>query len=260
MLNPVAVIFGAIKKYFAPLRCAENGVAAMEFALVAPCVIVFVIGVFDISKALILNQQVYNAAHTIPVSASGLAVQPDKTTSLTVTQVQQSMSAIFAEMPWIRSGLETGFRSVTMSSIIFQKVDPSCVALPLIPCSYAPHVAWSVPYTEPANRYANNGSTFQAITRSCMQLNQTAPTAGVASDLTSLRTLNVVNPDPILVVDVHYQYTPVFLNFLTGPIDFWASGYWPVRSIAPSATPDQQYTKYDIANLNNGAGKCAGYS
>jgi hypothetical protein len=69
----------------------------------------------------------------------------------------------------------------------------------------------------------------------------------------------VTNPDPILVVDVHYRYTPMFLNFITGPVDFWASGYWPVRSVAPGTAASQRYTKFDIANQLNGAGKCAGF-
>ncbi len=61
--------------------------AALEFALIAPMIIVLMIGVFDIARAMIIRQQIYNAAHMIPISASSLAVQPDKSTSLTVSQV-----------------------------------------------------------------------------------------------------------------------------------------------------------------------------
>ena len=76
----------------------RRGAAAIEFAIIAPVLITLTIGVFDISRALTLQQEVYNAAHTIPTSASSMAVQPDKSTSLTVTQVQQALSGIYAEI------------------------------------------------------------------------------------------------------------------------------------------------------------------
>ena len=93
-----------------------------------------------------------------------------------------------------------------------------------------------------------------------MQLNQTAPGANTPGDLTTLPTANVVNPDAILVADVHYRYQPFIAMFVTGPIDFWASSYWSVRTAVPGSAPGAQYTKYDLANQNGGAGKCAGYT
>ncbi len=235
------------------MRRDERGIAAIEFAMVLPVMILFVIAVFDVSKAMILNQQVYNAAHTIPIMASIQAVQSDKSTSLTVAQVQQSMSAIYAEMPWIRAGIENGNRSVTMTSVVFQPTVANCVSSPTVTCTYAPHVAWSVPYSDA------NAKGFLQVLRACGTLKQTTPAAWVESDLTSLPTANVANPDPILVVDVHYQYLPLFYSFLTGPVNFWASGLWPVRSVAPTATLINQYTTYDLTNQAAGAGKCKGY-
>ena len=71
------------------------------------------------------------------------------------------------------------------------------------------------------------------------------PNVYIPGDLTSLPTANVTTPDPILVADVHYQYTPLFFNFFTGPIDFWACGLWPVRSVNPAAAP-QNHTPRTI--------------
>jgi hypothetical protein len=232
----------------------RRGLAAIEFAFVLPVMLIFIIGVFDISKALILYQQVYNTAHSIPISASSLAVQPDRSTSLTVTQVQQSLSSVYAEMPWVRDGIEAGTRSVTMSSVVFLPLNPACVPSPTVTCASAPNVAWSVPY------FGGNANGFGNVVRGCGVLKQTSPTGGVSGDLTSLRTANVTNPDPILVVDVHYRYTPFFFTFVTGPLDFWASGYWPVRSVAPNTTIAEQYTHYDPTNQNGGKGKCPGFT
>jgi hypothetical protein len=235
-----------------------RGIAGVEFALILPVIILFVIGVFDISKAMILYEEVYNAAHTIPLSASIVAVQPDKSTSLTVDQTQWTMSAIYAEMPWVRAGIETGTRSVTMSEVVFQP-RAGCTANATTNC-YNANLAWSEYYND------NGRGGFGQVLRPCGTLTQTAANAGSPGDLSSIRTLGVTSPDPILVVDVHYRYTPLFFNFLTGPIDFWASGYWPARSVAPGATaptatdPGNQWTFFDIAKTLGGAGKCPGFT
>ncbi len=57
--------------------------------------------------------------------------------------------------------------------------------------------------------------------------------ARAMGDLTSIRTKGITTADPMLIVDTHYRYTPMFFNFVTGPIDFWSSGYWPIRSFDP---------------------------
>lgn len=242
------------------LAACRRGVAAIEFALVAPIMITMMIGVFDIVHAMTVQQEVYNATHSILVSASSLAVQPDKTTSLTVTQVQQSLSTVFAAIPGRRNGSLSGATAVIMTSVNFTLANPSCTPSQGAPCSYVPNVAWSVAYADPSGRNGNNANSFQALTRSCGQLKQTTPTQGVPGDLTSVRTLNVTNPDPMLIVDTHYRYTPLFFRFVTGPIDFWSSGYWPIRSADPNAAASARWTRYDIANQNAGIGKCAGYS
>ncbi|HEY4040863.1 MAG TPA: hypothetical protein VGM32_03350, partial [Rhodopila sp.] len=172
-----------------------------------------IIGVYDASRALTLWQEVDNAAHTIPTSASSMAVQPDKSTTLTVTQVQQALSGIYAEVPALRSGIEVGLRSVTLTSVAFQQSDPTCVASATITCSYVPYAKWSVSYAGPLGG-GGGSSNFATVTRCPAKagpLGQVTPALYTPGDLTSLPTANVTTPDPILVADVHYQYTPLFL-------------------------------------------------
>ena len=240
------------------LRC-RRAVAALEFAVIAPAAVVMGFGIYDIAMAVIVRQEVISAARLIPLSASNLAVQPDKSTSLTVAQVQQSLSGIFAEMPGRRSGNQAGLTSVTLSSVTFIQVNPSCDPSTTT-CQMVPQVVWSVAYADPPGRNPGNLNTFKNVTRPCIRLSQTAPGANTAGDLTSLPTANIVNPDSILVADVHYRYQPLITVFLTGPIDFWASGYWAVRTATPGSAASTQYTRYDIANQSGGAGKCAGYT
>ncbi len=226
------------------LRDGRAGVAAIEFALVLPVMVLLVIGGVDICKALVLWQQVYNAAHVIPISATIVSVQPDRTTMLTAAQAQQQMSAVFAEMPWVRDGLETGTKSVTMSSVTFlplanctQGVDLNC---------YVPTVEWTIPY------FGSGGTqTFQSLSRPCGPVTQIKPLdpppaalPDYPSQLLYLRTKDVMQPDPVIVVDVHYKYTPFLWKFATGSFDFWATGYISVRSVNPNFTPANDYTTY----------------
>lgn len=227
------------------LRSGRSGVAAIEFALILPVMMVFVVGTVDTCKLLILWEQVYNAAHTIPVSASIVSVQPDKTTLLTAAQAQQQMSAIYAEIPWLRDGLEHGTVSVTLSSVAFVPI-PGCTQTTGINC-FIPMVKWSVPYRGgvPA------ANAFQLVSRPCGAVIQLHPTDPVPmslpllpAQLTFIRTRDVMQPDPILVADVHYKYTPFLLQLAAGSLDLWATGYWSVRSVDPTLDPTLQYTKY----------------
>ena len=240
------------------LAQARRGVAALEFAILAPVLILFSIGVFDISRAMIVQEQVWTAAHTIPLSASSLAVQPDRTTSLTVAQVQQALSGIFAAMPWLRSGALTGSTYAVMSSVNFELVNAGCVNTATKVCATTARIAWSVPYS---GRGLSNFMT--TVTRPCTVPAAVAEVTSAAVSLVSLPVSGIVttiaSPAPMLVVDVYYQFTPMFFGVLSGPINFWATGYWPIRSADPSVAATNQWTRYDITNQARGAGKCSGY-
>jgi len=246
-------------------KLARRAVSSVEFALVAPVLILMVVGMFDVSKALILQQEVINTAHSISLTASLVAVQGNGTTALTQAQVQAVESDIFAEMPWLRSGVETGTTSVTLSGIEFSAL-PSAACMPYHTCTYwYPFVDWSVPY-RPANTY---GVNFIYPTRACGMM-----TSGVtsiipaqtqkltaANFMSTLRINGITYPDPIVVADVRHSYTPAFFAFFTGTIDFVASAYWPVRIIPfnsigayPGGDQRVQLTSYDLANTDTNPG------
>ncbi len=240
---------------------SRSGVAALEFALIVPAMVLLTVGVLDMSKAVILRQQIYNAAHTIPLSASIVAVQANKTTSLSVVQAQQQMSAIYAEMPWLADGIADGVRSVTLSSVTFVPI-PGCPPVIGTSC-YIPNVTWSLAY--PGGVGDPNAKQWQSVTRSCVvPPTQIHPTASppvspltIPLPLTVLRTLDVTQPDPILVADVHIQYRPFLYGFVTGYLDFWASGYWSVRTIS---TSQPAYLQYTTLSPLGSVGSCPGWS
>ena len=145
-------------------------------------------------------------------------------------------------MPWLRDLVEKSItKSVTLSSVTFVPV-ANCQLSSLTNC-YVPYVAWST-YYGGGNGQASN--PFLAVRRPCGTMLQKGPTDPILASqlLLTLRTLGISEPDPILVADVHYQYHPLFLKFVTGPLDFWATGYWSVRSVNPTLSETQQYTSY----------------
>jgi Flp pilus assembly protein TadG len=311
------------------LRADGRSSVAIEFAIIAPVLVIIVLGIYEICNAAIIYEQVQNAAHSIPASASNLAAEQAPgnlgaqvytgQTTLTYAQAQLAASEIWAEIPELRSGFQNGSASVTITSVTFiptlpptppaaQTVKPGTVCNPVknsVYCSYTPTVVWSVAYTG-GNSPDGQSNFATPVIRSCTG----APTAGtqknatvyyatgaayvtlagglnseappstntapgtvptwVASDLTSLPTYFVANPDPILaapspilVVDVHLKYVPVFGLFIKNGLDFYGTGFFPVRSVEAATvtsagttalTPSQQFTSIidDAVNGPNG--------
>jgi Flp pilus assembly protein TadG len=288
-----------------------RGNAALEFAFIAPVLVALLLGVYEICNAVIVYEEVQNAAHAIPVSASSLAVHTDGETNLTYAQVQLLASEVWSEIPELRSGFQNDTKSVTITSVTFlptyppappvtQTVKPanSCTPIKGNNCNYTPTVAWSVAYTggdsgrtfttalrsctgkAGANQASNatveytnpttNAISYQqvpgALTASVPQVIGVAANSAVAGDLTALPVylLSQINaflapPSPVIVVDIHLKYHPVFGLFIksTG-IDFYASGFFPVRSVRSAVisaagvtttqTLSQQFTTlYDTA-------------
>jgi Flp pilus assembly protein TadG len=236
-----------VARLFSEKGRARSGVASIEFALVAPMMFLMIEGMFDTSKALILEHQVDDCARFIAISATTASVNTDKTTSLSQASAQQAMSLIYAFMPWVRSGVEDGPRSVTLSSVAFVPITSGCTVTASNNC-YNAEVAFSVSYGGGAQ---HSVTPFTVITRSCGTLLQITPTAQIPTgqtQLTILRTASVAKPDALMIADVHYRYTPFGfpLKFVVGPIDFWATSMWSARSGATSQNNSQtlQYTTY----------------
>jgi hypothetical protein len=254
----------------------QASTVALEFALVAPILIMLFFAVYDTSDAMITYQEVFNAARTIAASTSDIAVQgSNSSTKLYYGQIQLEASAIFAQMPSLRNGFHNGIRSITISSVNFEAIPTTPACTPGVApneCDYAAYVVWSVAYAGPPvttdlaitpalRACATEAANAQGVEtlQPSSALNQVGPTEGSSADLTTIRTAAITTPDqfaaapdPIIIVDVHYQYTPVFNVFVKKALDFWANGYWPLRSVQASQlnangsftalSPDQQYT------------------
>ena len=254
------------RRFFA----TTGAVAALEFALIAPVAGIMMLATFNISRAIVIWEEVQNTAHLVSVSATTVSSVSSKDTnarqtSLTDAAIQQSLSIIYAQMPWVANGAETGRRSVTLTSIGFLPADKSANCQPTASqnCNL-PYVAFSVAY--------NGGSLpgkiyFDKPLRPCGSMyslsSQVTPGAHLQATQTWLNTLPtaaVSQPDAVMVADVHYNFVPylppLIKNIFPQSFDFYATNMWPARIGPFNLPPGQQYTIMDPQS-SSGTGPCA---
>ncbi len=227
-----------------------GGTAAIEFGLIAPMMALIVIGTFDSTLALVIQNQVAYASQEIAIAVTNIGSTADgtNTSSITVAQGTQAMSIIYAVMPMLRSGfLSTTAYSVTLSGVTFTPTVAGCTT----GCTYTANVAWSTSLAL--------GSANSSKVRTCgVALTQIDPASVVISSsnyLTTAPTANVtvLPTSGYTVADVSVKYTPTFLKFVTGPITFIASTPQPPRGSSAD------FLRYDKAGAASNAQVCTGY-
>jgi hypothetical protein len=225
--------------------------------------LILLAGVYDLSQAAIIRAEVYNAADVMAASASNLAVQTDGSTALTLDQVQEVESSIWALIPTLRTGQMNGNpKSVTISSILFEPSPYApCVWGQTTSCQYIADVAWSEGYAAKnadGSFAINLPSTDCAGTFTTDTATQVGPTTNLSGtdNLNFFRTLNVATSSgtfadgteldeagvaPILAVTIEFTYRPVFNLFIIPAYTFWVNAYWPVRSVKKATAKTVNY-------------------
>lgn len=227
------------------LLCDRSGSPGIEFALVAPLMLTMLAGSYDITRFFIAMRQVTSTAQEVVQIATEIAVQPDQSNALTVYQATQSMTAIYALMPGLKSSGDTSQYSVTLSAIVFTSFPLVCVSgakcttagcVPGVICTTAGIVAWSVPLSRGAQ-----------VTRTpCSFVTQVA--SDQQATLTSLPTSGMATLTSVVVADISYVYQPLFSRFITGPVTLQRTAFLPPRAGNPT-----QYVHYDKNNSANPA-------
>jgi len=211
----------------------RRGVAAFEFALVAPILISCVLAVVDITNAVMTWRRLSIAAEEIAEIATETSAQPDGSNLITSTQVWQAMSAAFAVLPDWKGQIDAPGYAITVSSIVFAQTDPTCTAN----CAYTANVAWSTAF-----------SPGIIQTRPC-GVQQQVPNDQANSQ--TVLPVGVAGPSPLLVVDVAYTFEPLFFAFLTGPVPMLRTAYLP-----PRIGSNTQYVVYSPSGTSV---SCPGY-
>jgi len=244
------------------VAAARDGVAALEFAMVAPILLVMIWGVYDVARALIAWEEVCRAAEAIAQAAEKLSVTGRTNvttggpiTALTSDKMQQAMTSIFAEMPFVglanHSGTFQGSFSVTLSGVAY--------ATPLDiygqPANnlgvYVPQTAaimWSAYLNTAAAQVLRPPTTPQAqVRRQCAAPSMRSSFPNDSTQLTVVPNPNLIsgtsiNLIPQVVADVQYVFKPTF-PLINKTFTFWASATFP----APLGGDDNPI-QFDLTN------------
>jgi len=260
-----------MRGHLTPARCARllarpglndsKAVAALEFALVAPVMLMLFFATVDICRAYIVWQEVENAAEAVVQAGEKLSVTSGQPlTMLNSTQMQNAMSVIYAQMPGLLSGQLTGKYGVTLSSVVYS---PACPYTNPSLCNangftQTPYVQWSSYLQEVAGAPSSCAAASQLMCNASVAPLRGSTAAGCTTSgtptgsatLTSVRQFTndgnqlkeMLNPTlvalpmvlvPQIVADVQYTYAPPLMPglakwlFVASGITFHASATLP---------------------------------
>jgi Flp pilus assembly protein TadG len=220
---------------------ACDGLAALEFALIAPVLLTMAAGLYDLTNALIAWRRVAATALSIAEIATGVAASAvTETNALTSVQATAAASAVYAYLPNLLQTSPPAF-GVTISSIAMTPTVAGCTS----GCAYTPHVAWS-------GVYAGAGTA-----RPCDTVQGTAVITSAGDRATptpATLPVDVYGAAPLLVVDVTYTFRPMFFTFITANIPLAQSAY-----LSPRAGLASAWVQYFPSGQTDTTGLCPGY-
>ncbi|MET0314693.1 MAG: TadE/TadG family type IV pilus assembly protein [Hansschlegelia sp.] len=189
---------------------ARRGVAAVEFAMVAPVLVLMLGGVVELGGAITASNRSTYVADALAEMVSRV---DHKITSDEMRNYIVSASLVNPDI--IRyaaksgTAIEQAFK-VTVSSVQFNKKTASCTSN----CVYEAKVVFS---------YSMNGAP-----RACGTL---TPAAGSGQTSTTLPT-EVFGPGTLVVVDVETFFSPLMTARLPVTVSFKRSAYFRPRSVS----------------------------
>jgi len=262
-----------------PRHGDRRAVAGLEFAIVAPVLLLLLWGVYDVARALLAWEETFHAAEAIAQAAEKMSVTKyiyygtsTPVSALSAQQMQDAMTTIYAEIPWLNlgdgTGLFPGHYSVTLSGVSFR---PTCQANATNNCTHPqiPTVIWSSNLTlsngngtQQQQLYLPSQSNAYSLDRACGQLQSVAQFTNDSNQLLEMinpnnvsggvQTINVI---PQVVADVQLQFQPSFPLLSRFSYTFWASATFP----APLGNDDQAivFDQLDSSQSNN-VDNCSG--
>ena len=170
---------------------ARSAIAALEFAIILPVLVVFMLGGAETARFIYISRSMTNLAYSL---ATRIA---ERTTAYNFNDVVFDYYSTVVTTPFLLGdaasrGTQWNYDvALTTSSVIFTPVPATCTSN----CTYKAKVAWSV----------NSPIAGQ---RSCT----VAPTSQADSITTTLSTLpqDIYASGSVIVADVSYSYTPIF--------------------------------------------------
>ena len=176
-------LLGLYRRFLASTR----GVTAVEFGLVFPMLLVLLLGSIDAGRAIAIYMKVRAAAYALDAMANQYPSLQDADLQL----ISGAAAVVLAPYPSGPSGVRISQVEITIGG---------------------PVVAWSYGLNMTPYAYLSTHVTVPGNLASITAPNNACPT-------TSYTTGNVANNGCyLLLAEVQYTYTPMFVQFITGPI------------------------------------------
>jgi Flp pilus assembly protein TadG len=224
-----------MSKSLAKFKFCDAGLAAVEFAVALPLLLVVLLGFFEFDRYVTMTRKLETTAASIAgiitQSQSGIITPVDVTFAQDATVVL--FPAVLADS--VRKGVSwSNDIAISMSSIVFSKANPTCSSN----CSYNAQVAWS--------------SGPKTASRPCNTLLQPVPDAQQPSPTTLAS--DAFGPVPVMAVDLSFNYTPLFAASLMPPLTIKRSAF-----MQPRYTMGAAYLKYSVAGGDSLVTTCPGF-
>jgi len=226
---------------------AERGVAAIEFAVILPILLVLLLTGTQVVIYINASRKVGQVARSISQMVSQ-AKPPDTSTTATVNALDLhfSLDAAMVIFPYLLNDAKRqnlswwGDISINYASIAFTKVTATCNDPADQSACYTANVVWTS--TGTAQPY---GANYRPCSTPQLPADNTA-----APNRTTLPR-SVFGPATLIVIDVVFNFTPTL-----------GSKFFPAIKIARSAYVQPRYASlinYDTTNNDGIATKCPGY-
>jgi hypothetical protein len=231
---------------------ARHAVTAVEFALILPLMVILMLGSVETARLIIFMRRVTQVSNTIvELLAQTQAVNPNSadTVPWSVTYIDlhfaiDSTMVIFPQIFGDAALKGTSWKndiSISMASVCFSSSASTCTTNPACTtnCTYA-NVVWN---SGPNKRAC--GTPLTAVPDTSAPSPATLPT-------------DVFGQGSIVVVDIVFNYTPIFGSGIFGTIPLKTSAYLAPRDLQPTNSPN--YIKYTVITGDDGIGsECPGY-
>lgn len=212
----------------------RHGVAALEFALLLPVLIVITLSLTDVTNAVITWWRLSIAANAIARIATNYAATESNTNSLSIDQATTASTAIIAVIPALTTASLSQY-GVRLSSVVMTPTVAGCTSN----CTYNANTAWRILLQGTAGTARPCGTLGAAANDASASVNTLPP--------------NAFSSSPLLVVDVTYNFIPLFTNLFGVQVKWTETAY-----MAPRTGTDADWIQ--LIGAQAAQAQCPGYT
>lgn len=196
---------------------AQNGVAALEFALLLPLLLIMLLGSAELQRYMRIDRQLSLASENIAAALAQRQATDPLGFHFEFEMVRHLFpSSMDGPLPWY------AMVAHQFTNVLFSPTITGCTQN----CTYKADVHWRWPYWNTAFGLAH-------MKRHCGQLIPTPPGHGPSGGTIPEA---LFGPGSVVIVDLGFQYKPLFGSSLIPPMNIYKQGYASPR-FAPISFP-----------------------